>query len=160
VWLTTLVATGYFFVWTAVGAAVLLIGVALSAILLREPTLARTVPVVNAGAVLIAGVLQFTKWKARRIACWSDASVLGRAPATDTGSAWRHGLRLGSQCVHACVGLMAISLLMGMMDFRVMAVVAAAIVAERFAPSGARIARAIGVVIIAAGLFLVVRAAA
>jgi len=159
-WLTTLVGMGYFFVWTAVGVAVFPIGVALSAISMREPTLARTVPLASAGVLLIAGLVQFTKWKARHLACCSDAVVRGRALAADTGTAWRHGLRLGVQCVHACVGLMAIPLVMGIMDLPVMAVVAAAITAERLAPSGARVAHGIGVVVIAAGLFLVVRTAA
>ena len=159
-WLTTLVGTGYFFVWTAVGVVVLLIGVALSAILRREPTLARTVPLASAAVVLIAGLLQFTKWKASRIACCSDAAVRGRALVANTGAACGHGLRLGLQCVHACFSLMAISLVMGMMDFPVMAVVAAAITAERLAPSGARVAHGVGVVVIAVGLILVVRGAA
>jgi len=44
------------------------------------------------------------------------------------------------------------------MELRTMAVVAAAITLERLAPSGERIARAIGVVVIAAGMFLIARA--
>jgi hypothetical protein len=44
------------------------------------------------------------------------------------------------------------------MDLRVMAVVAAAIIVERLAPAGERVARAIGVVV-GAGLFLIARAA-
>jgi predicted metal-binding membrane protein len=47
----------------------------------------------------------------------------------------------------------------GVMDLRAMAVVTAAITAERLAPAGERIARSIGVVLVAAGLFLIVRAA-
>ena len=159
-WLMTLVATACLFVWTGVGAAVFPIGVALSAILTREPTLAHAVPLASATVVLIAGLLQLIIWKARRIADRSDAAARGRALAADAGTAWRHGLRLGVECVHACAGLMAISLVMGMMDFRVMAFVAAASTAERLAPSGARVAHGIGAVVIAAGLFLVVRTVA
>jgi hypothetical protein len=44
-------------------------------------------------------------------------------------------------------------------DLLLMAVVTAAITLERVAPSGERIARAIGLVIVAAGLFLIARAA-
>ena len=158
-WLTTLVGMGYFFVWALVGTAVFPIGVALSAVSMREPTLARAVPLGSAAVVLIAGLFQFTRSKARRIACCSDAAVRGHALAADTGTAWRHGLRLGLECIHACAGLMAISLVMGMMDFLVMAFVAAAITAERFAPNGARVAHGIGAVVIAAGLILMMRAA-
>jgi predicted metal-binding membrane protein len=159
-WLITLVGTGYFLVWAAVGVAVFPIGVALLGVVLREPALARSIPLVSAGVVLVAGFLQLTKWKARRIDYCSDAAGRRRALEADIGTAWRHGLRLGLQCVHSCASLMAISLAMGIMDLRVMALVAAAITAERVAPRGARVAHGIGVVVVAAGLFLVARAAA
>jgi predicted metal-binding membrane protein len=45
------------------------------------------------------------------------------------------------------------------MDLRAMAVVAAAITVERLAPAGARVARAIGAVVVAAGVLLIARAA-
>ena len=75
------------------------------------------------------------------------------------GTAWRHGVRLGLHCSHCCAGLMAILLVVGVMDLRAMAVVAAAITVERLAPAGERVARAIGAVAVGAGLFLVARAA-
>ena len=77
----------------------------------------------------------------------------------DAGMAWRHGLRLGLHCTHCCVGLIAILLVIGVMDLRAMAVVAAAITVERLAPAGERVARATGAVVVAAGLFLIARAA-
>jgi len=43
------------------------------------------------------------------------------------------------------------------MDLRAMAVVTAAITVERLAPTGERVARAIGVVVVGAGLFLIAR---
>jgi hypothetical protein len=45
------------------------------------------------------------------------------------------------------------------MDLRAMAVVAAAITAERVAPAGERVARAIGAAAAGAGLLLIARAA-
>jgi predicted metal-binding membrane protein len=44
------------------------------------------------------------------------------------------------------------------MDLGAMAVVTAAITAERLAPAGERVARVIGTVVVAAGAFLLVRA--
>src|SRR5918996_1488655 len=70
-------------------------------------------------------------------------------------TAWRHGLRLGLHCSHCYGGLMAILLVIGVMDLRAMAVVAAAITV---APAGERVARAIGAVVVGAGVFLIVRA--
>jgi predicted metal-binding membrane protein len=53
---------------------------------------------------------------------------------------------------------MTILLVIGVMDLRVMAIVAIAITVERLAPAGERVARAIGAVMICAGLFLIVQA--
>jgi predicted metal-binding membrane protein len=76
----------------------------------------------------------------------------------DAGTAWRHGLHLGLHCIYCCAGLMAILFVLGVMDLRAMGVVTAAITAERLVPEGKRVARAIGVVTIGAGLFLIARA--
>ena len=76
----------------------------------------------------------------------------------DVDAAWRHGLRLGLHCSYSCAGLTAILLVLGVMDLRAMVVVTAAITLERLAPAGERVARAIGAVIVGAGLFLIARA--
>jgi predicted metal-binding membrane protein len=121
--------------------------------------LARAVPIVVGAVVLIAGALQFTAWKARHLACCREAPGRGRTLPADTGTAWRYGLRLGLHCSYRCAGLTAILLVIGVMDLRAMAVVTAAITVERFAPAGERVARAIGTVVVGAGLFLIARAA-
>jgi predicted metal-binding membrane protein len=158
-WLTALVGMGYFFVWTAFGVAVFPLGVALSAIELRQPALARAAPIAVGAVVLIAGLLQLTSWKTRRIACCSQALACGRTLPADVDTAWRHGLRLGLHCGRCCASLMAILLVSGVMDLRVMAVVGAVITAERLTPAGMRVARAIGAVVVGAGLFLIAQAA-
>jgi predicted metal-binding membrane protein len=53
---------------------------------------------------------------------------------------------------------MAVLLVMGVMDLRAMAGVAAAITVERLAPAGEVVARALGGVVVGAGLFLLTRA--
>ncbi len=68
-------------------------------------------------------------------------------------------MRLGIHCTSCCAGLMLILLVLGVMDLGVMAVVAAAITVERLAPAGERVARAVGVATIAAGLLLCIQAA-
>ena len=57
------------------------------------------------------------------------------------------------------IGLMAILLVTGVMNLRTMAVVATAITVERLAPAGEHVARATGIVVLGAGLFLIARAA-
>jgi predicted metal-binding membrane protein len=156
--LTTLVGVGYFFVWTVFGMAAFPLGVALAAIEMRQPALARAVPIAAGVVVLIAGSLQLTAWKARHLACCREAPG-GRTLAADAGTAWRHGLRLGLHCSCCCAGPIAVLLVIGVMDLRAMAVAAAAITVERLAPAGERVARAIGAVVVGAGLFLIARAA-
>jgi len=158
--LTAIVAMGYFFVWTVFGVAAFPLGVALAAIEMQQPALARAVPIAVGVVVLIAGSLQRTAWKARHLACCREAPGRGRTLPADASTAWRYGLRLGLHCSHCCVGLMAILLVIGVMDLRAMAVVAAAITVERLAPAGERVARGTGAVVVGAGLFLIARAAA
>jgi predicted metal-binding membrane protein len=157
--LTALVGVGYFFVWTVFGLAVFPLGVALAAIEMQQPALARAVPIAAGVVVLIAGSLQFTSWKARQLACCREAPGRDHTLAAGAGTAWRHGLRLGLHCSRCCVNLMAILLVIGIMDLGGMAVVTAAITLERLAPASERVAQAIGAVVIGAGLFLIARAA-
>jgi predicted metal-binding membrane protein len=157
--LTALVGVGYFFVWTVFGMAVFPLSVALTAIEMHQAALARAVPIGIGVVVLLAGCVQFTAWKARALACCREAPGRGRTLPADAGSAWRYGLRLGLHCSRCCAGPMAILLAVGVMDGRAMAVATAAITAERLAPAGERVARAMGAVAVGAGLFLVARAA-
>ena len=156
--LTALVGVAYFVVWTVFGMAAFPLGVALAALEMRLPALARAVPLVAGVVVVMAGCLQLTAWKARHLACCRGAPGRGQTLPADAATAWRHGLRLGIHCSYCCVGLMAILLVIGIMDLRAMAVVAAAITIERLAPAGERIARVTGGVLVGAGLLLMARA--
>jgi predicted metal-binding membrane protein len=157
--LTVLVGAGYFFVWTLVGAAAFPAGVALAALEMQRPLLARAVPFVAGAVVVVGGLIQLTAWKGRVLACCREAPACSGTLDGDARTAWRYGLRLGADCARCCAGLMAILLSIGVMDLRAMAVVAAAITIERVAPAGERIARGTGAVIIGVGLLMVVRAA-
>ncbi len=156
--LTVLVGAGYFLVWTLFGLAAYPLGMALAAAEMQKPALARGVPVAAGVIVLVAGALQLSAWKARQLACCRMAPGHGCALPADAATAWREGLRHGLHCGLCCSGLMAILLIIGVMDLRAMAVVAAAITVERLAPAGERVARVIGSAVVAAGLLLVARA--
>ena len=156
--LTVLVGVGYFVVWTVFGIAAFPLGVTLATMEMQQPALARAVPIMVGVVVLVAGCLQLTAWKARHLACCRKEPARGVSLPADAGTAWRHGLYLGLHCSQCCAGLIAILLVIGVMDLRAMAVVAAAITLERLAPAGG-VARATGAVFVAAGLFLIARAA-
>jgi Predicted metal-binding integral membrane protein (DUF2182) len=116
--LTALVGVGYCFVWTVFGVVAFPLGVALAAVEMQLPALARAVPIAVGVVVLIAGCLQFTAWKAHHLACCREAPGRGRTLPADAGTAWRHGLCLGRHCSRCCVGLMVILLVIGVMDLR------------------------------------------
>ncbi|HZF29792.1 MAG TPA: DUF2182 domain-containing protein [Gammaproteobacteria bacterium] len=156
--LTALVGAGYFCVWTAFGAAAFPFGVALATVAMQQPALARVVPLAAGVVVVLAGVLQWSAWKTRHLACCRAASVRGRVLPGGARAAWRHGLRLGLHCSYCCAGLTAVLLVVGVMDVRAMAAVAAAISVERFARDGERAARIVGALVVGAGLLLIVRA--
>jgi predicted metal-binding membrane protein len=156
--LTAIVSAAYFIVWTIFGIAAFPLGVALAAVEMRLPALARAVPLATGVVVSLAGALQFTAWKARHLGCCRSIPECGRALPADAATAWRHGVRIGLRCNYCCAGLTATLLVVGVMDVRAMAAVTVANTLERLAPAGDRVARAIGTVVVAAGLFLMARA--
>jgi predicted metal-binding membrane protein len=153
--LTALVGLGYFFVWTVYGFAAYVLGVRLAAIAMQQAAVARAVPIAVGVVVLLAGFLQLSAWKARHLACYRETR--GSSLPADALTAWRHGVRLGLHCCYCCANLMAILLVIGVMDLRAMIVVSAAITSERVAPAGESVARALGIVVVAAGLFMIAR---
>ncbi|MGA7341618.1 MAG: DUF2182 domain-containing protein [Terracidiphilus sp.] len=153
--LTALAGLGYFFVWTLFGLAVFPLGVALAAVEMRIPALARAGPVAVGTVILLAGALQFTPWKAHRLACCREAPGRNRTLPANAGAAWRQGLVFGLHCGLSCANLTTILLVVGVMDLRAMAAVTAAITAERLAPAGEHAARAIGTIVAGTGLLLI-----
>ncbi len=80
------------------------------------------------------------------------------AASTNLPAAWKVGCDLGVRCALSCAGPMAILFAVGLMDVRAMAVITAAILAERLAPNGARVAQVTGALALGAGMIICVRA--
>jgi len=157
--LTAIVGAGYFFLWTVFGVAAFPLGVALATLEMREPSLSRAVPLAVGVVVLVASAVQFTGWKARHLRCCREPPGSRRTLPGDAATAWRHGVGLGLHCINCCAGLMAVLLVLGVMDLRTMALVSVAITVERLAPAGERVARGVGALGVAYGVFLLARAA-
>jgi predicted metal-binding membrane protein len=158
--LTALAGSGYFLVWTVLGAIIFGLGAAVAEATLQMPALARSVPAFQSLVLLLAGAFQFTSHKAKHLACCRTAPSLDSALPTSAWHAWRCGMSWGLQCCGACAGLTASLLAIGVMDLRAMVLIGTAISVERLAPAGQRAARAIGLMFIVAGLCLLWRAAA
>lgn len=151
--LTACVGGGYLLVWIGMGAVISVMGTAMATGLLEWPTLARATPLAMGAVLMLAGALQCTAWKARQLTHCRQWPTGADAAPTCFGRAWRCGLSLGRQCSASCAGLTAVLLVGGVMDLRVMAVVTAAITAERLSFRGDRVARAIGMLALVAGLW-------
>jgi predicted metal-binding membrane protein len=157
-WLTALAGAGYFAVWAALGVCAYALAGALAEVARQWPASVDAGSVAAGAVVAVAGAIQLTPWKARRLACCREGPGHDRTLPADAGTAWRHGLRLGLQCVRCCGNLMAILLAAGIMSLGAMAAVTAAITAERLAPAGASAARATGAAAVAAGVLIIARA--
>ncbi len=156
--LTVLAGTGYFSVWAILGAAVYVPGALLAAAETQSMVLASLAPFATGLVLLTAGCLQLTAWKASQLSCAPQPPAQVRGSSKDTLNAWQYGLRLGRHCSLCCAGLMLVLLATGVMDLGIMAAVAAAITLEQVLPMPARTARAIGIVVILAGIFILARA--
>ncbi|WP_323741027.1 DUF2182 domain-containing protein [Caenimonas koreensis] len=158
--LVAMMAAGYFGVCVATGAGIFVLVAALVEAAMQFPALARAAPVWFAAVVLLAGGYQFTAAKSRELAgCRPTTCDVPQGTSTwRCLAALRHGMRLGGRCTRACAGLTAILLVVGVMDWRAMAVVGAAITAERLAPQGERVAWVVGALSLVAGVYLMTHA--
>jgi len=152
--LTASAGAGYFLAWTLVGIAIFPLGTALAAFEMQMSTLARMTPLITAIIVMLAGAFQFTTRKAHLLICCREAPKnIDVAPAT-IGTAWRYGLRLGARCIYCCANLTAILLVVGVMDVGAMAIATLAISVERLMSDSRGAARAVGMIIIVAGIIM------
>jgi predicted metal-binding membrane protein len=156
--LTVVAALAYLCVWTMAGEGVLLVGAALTEFAAQVPLLAGAAPLASGLTVVAMGVVQRSGWKARQLARCGCHSASGGPLPPDARSAWRHGVRLGVDCVRCCANLMAILLATGPMDLRAMGLVTGMITLERLSPAGSRAARVTGGVAVGAGALLLTRA--
>ena len=155
--LLSLMSAGYLLVWAVLGLLAFVAGVAFMDCAMGHPALSQAVPVLAGLAVMGAGALQFSAWKARQLACCRAAPSRARVLPAELRSAWRHGLRLGVQCSSCCAGSTMVLLAIGVMDVRMMVVVTMVITAERLAPAGQRVAQALGALMVAAGIVMLLR---
>src|SRR5262249_9427636 len=108
---TALVGAGDFLVLVGVGGIAFPLGAALAEVEMRQAALAGAVPFAAGGVVLIAGALQFTAWKRRRLACCREAPGADGARG-DAVAALRHGVHLGLRCGRCCLNLMLVGLVL------------------------------------------------
>jgi len=151
-------AFGYFFVWTGFGVLALAIGTGVARAAMASETFCRAVPLLSGAVVIVAGIYQWMPLKSACLRhCRSPLLVVADGRA-GWGGALRLGLHHGFFCVACCWALMAIQLALGVMSLPLMAAVALVIYLEKCWKHGEKLASAVGVLAIAGGALLVLRA--
>ncbi len=157
--LTLLAGVGYFAVWAVFGVIAYPLGLLVVGAEMQWMNLASLVLPVTIVVLLLAGILQFTRWKACMLEDYRQAPTQDHPQSPQARSAWQFGLRLGMHCVLCCIGFMVVLLATGVMNLLGMALVAAAITLERLAPKPDLTARLLGFAVILAGSLTIARAA-
>ncbi|HEY9505064.1 MAG TPA: DUF2182 domain-containing protein [Gemmatimonadales bacterium] len=147
---------GYLIVWLAFSACATAAQWALHEGALLSSTMATSSTSV-AGVILIAaGGYQLTPLKTGCLArCQSPLGFLMSNWRDGSSGAFLMGFRHGSFCLGCCWALMAVLFVVGVMNLAWVGVLTLFILAERIGPSGARVSRAGGAMLIALGAVLV-----
>ena len=146
---------GYLAVWVAYGLAAYGVYRAVAAI---DPSLLawdRGGPYVAGGAVVAAGLYQLTPLKRVCLRhCRSPMHFLLAHWRPGAAGAARMGAAHGAWCAGCCWALMVVLFAVGVMSLFWMAVVAAVILAEKALPRSERLTPALGVALIALGIWI------
>ena len=147
----SVMVTGYLAVWLATGAGIYVLGVAFATGAMRWESFSRIVPVLAGVALMIAGAIQFTRWKMTSLLlCRSPFGCVTSCPEREGN--FRLGCKQGVACCLCCAAPMMALIVLGMMNLFVIIGVALVIAAEKVLPQPAIVARLVGISIILAGL--------
>jgi predicted metal-binding membrane protein len=152
---TALFALTYLVVWAVVGLPVYLLGLAAGAVFGMDGIS----PTYGVALVLVAaGVYQLTPLKTVCLrACRSPVGFLMGHWWPGAAGALRLGLAHALYCVGCCWALMAVLVAAGAMGLAWVVLIALAVFAEKVLPRGELTARAIGVGLIALGVWVLVQ---
>ena len=145
---TVLFTAGYLAVWTVYGLAAYGVYQLVASLDLGWLAWDRGGPYAAGAVIAAAGVYELTPLKRR---CLEQCRSGPR-----TGNALRGGAVHGLDCVGCSGALMAVLFVLGAMNLVWMAVLAAAIFAEKVLPGGRRLATALAVALVALGIWVAV----
>lgn len=152
---TAAYVTGYAAPWIAFAAPAALMQWALTYALLLDPMARSTSTMLSSAILLAAGVYQ---WLPLKSACLSKC----RSPLAFFMANWRDGksgafwlgLRHGGYCVGCCWALMAVMFVVGAMSLAWMGFVVLVVLSEKVIPASWRFDKALGLALVAAGLWI------
>jgi predicted metal-binding membrane protein len=147
---------GYLLVWLAFSACATAAQWALHEGALLSSTMATRSTAVAGVILIMAGAYQLTPLKTGCLArCRSPVGFLMSNWRDGSSGAVLMGLRHGLFCLGCCWALMAVLFVVGVMNLAWVGVLTLFILAEKIGPTGARVARAGGAILIALGAVLV-----
>ena len=156
---TLLLGFGYFFVWTAFGAAAFAGGVLISQAAMSSERLSRAIPVGAGAGLIFAGLYQLSPLKqACLLHCRSPLLLFGHLWRPGMLGALRIGVAHGAYCAACCWALMLMQMIFGVMSLFVMTLIAALIAIEKLWIHGPVFARIVGAVAVAAGMAVIIYA--
>ena len=150
-------AAGYFVVWVAFALLATLVQCAFERSALLDSAMASTSSVVGGFLFVAAGSYQWTRLKDLCLTqCQRPFAFLMRHGGfrRDAPGSLMLGLRHGAYCVGCCWALMTLLLVAGVMNLFWIVLLASLIVLEKVTPLGRQIALLAGIVLIAAGAWI------
>jgi predicted metal-binding membrane protein len=151
-------AAGYLVVWGLFSLAATVLQRLLAALRVVSAMMEVTSAVAGGVLLLIAGVYQLTPIKHACLrACQSPLGFLMSRWRRGSAGAFRMGIEHGALCVGCCWALMLLLFAGGVMNLTVIGALTALVAFEKLTPLGAEGARASGVILIAAAIWMLVR---
>ena len=151
-------AAGYLVVWALFSLGATALQRLLARLLFVSSMMKVTSPAVGAALLLVAGGYQLTPIKLACLrTCQLPLGFLMSRWRTGLAGAFRMGLEHGVLCVGCCWALMLLLFAGGVMNLFVIAALTAFVAFEKLTPFGVHGARISGVLLIAAGLWMLVR---
>ena len=155
---TYALAAGYLVAWGAFSLVATALQRAFASLLLISPMMEAATPRVSAMLLLVAGAYQLTPLKHACLRkCQSPLGFMMSRWRDGWRGAFRMGLEHGSYCVGCCWALMLLLFTGGVMNVLVIAGLTAFVLFEKLAPIDRFGAQVSGALMIAAGLWMLVR---
>jgi len=151
-------ATGYLLVWAAFSVGATSLQWILASRTLLTPMMEPALPAVGATLLLLAGLYQLTPLKRACLqACRSPLSFLMGNWRPGLQGALQMGIAHGAYCLGCCWALMLLLFAGGVMNLAVIAALTAWVMVEKLFPYGKQGAYASGALLIATGLWMLLR---
>jgi predicted metal-binding membrane protein len=155
---TYALAAGYLAAWTAFSLAATVLQRVLASLLLVSPMMEAESARVSGILLVVAGLYQWTPLKQACLrACQSPLGFLMARWRDGWSGAFRVGFAHGVYCVGCCWALMLLLFAGGVMTLAVIAGLTAGVALEKLTPFGRRGAQVSGAVMIAVGVWMLMR---